>query len=40
MEKAAAQAKMLASGKVVGFVLSKDYDEARSFYEGKLGFEL
>jgi catechol 2,3-dioxygenase-like lactoylglutathione lyase family enzyme len=30
---------MLASGKVVSFVLTKDYDQARSFYEGKLGFE-
>jgi hypothetical protein len=30
---------MLASGKVVGFVLTKDYDQARSFYVGKLGFE-
>jgi catechol 2,3-dioxygenase-like lactoylglutathione lyase family enzyme len=30
---------MLASGKMVGFVLTKDYDKARSFYEGKLGFE-
>jgi hypothetical protein len=31
---------MLASGKVVGFVLTKDYDQARSFYEGKLGLNL
>ena len=30
---------MLASGKMVGFVLTKDYDQARAFYEGKLGFE-
>jgi len=30
---------MLASGKMVGFVLTKDYDAARAFYEGKLGFE-
>lgn len=30
---------MLASGKIVGFVLTKDYDKARAFYEGKLGFE-
>lgn len=30
---------MLASGKMVGFVPTKDYDQARAFYEGKLGFE-
>jgi catechol 2,3-dioxygenase-like lactoylglutathione lyase family enzyme len=30
---------MLASGKMVGFVLTKDYEGARAFYEGKLGFE-
>lgn len=30
---------MLAAGKMVGFVLTKDYDKARAFYEGKLGFE-
>lgn len=30
---------MLASGKMVGFVPTKDYDKARDFYEGKLGFE-
>jgi catechol 2,3-dioxygenase-like lactoylglutathione lyase family enzyme len=30
---------MLESGKMVGFVLTKDYDQARAFYEGKLGFE-
>jgi catechol 2,3-dioxygenase-like lactoylglutathione lyase family enzyme len=29
---------MLASCKMVGFVLTKDYDKARAFYEGKLGF--
>ncbi len=28
---------MLASGKMVGFVPTKDYDKARAFYEGKLG---
>jgi catechol 2,3-dioxygenase-like lactoylglutathione lyase family enzyme len=33
------EATMLASGKMVGFVLTKDYDQARAFYEGKLGFE-
>jgi catechol 2,3-dioxygenase-like lactoylglutathione lyase family enzyme len=30
---------MLASGKIVGFVPTRDYDKARAFYEGKLGFE-
>lgn len=30
---------MLASGKMVGFVPTKDYERARAFYEGKLGFE-
>jgi hypothetical protein len=30
---------MLGSGKMVGFVPTMDYDEARSLYEGKLGFE-
>jgi catechol 2,3-dioxygenase-like lactoylglutathione lyase family enzyme len=30
---------MLASAKIVGFVSTKDYDKARAFYEGKLGFE-
>lgn len=30
---------MLASCDMVGFVLTKDYDQARAFYEGKLGFE-
>jgi catechol 2,3-dioxygenase-like lactoylglutathione lyase family enzyme len=30
---------MLASGKMVGFVPTKDYDQARAFYEGKLEFE-
>jgi catechol 2,3-dioxygenase-like lactoylglutathione lyase family enzyme len=33
------EAEMLASGKMVGFVLTKDYDKARAFYEGTLGFE-
>jgi catechol 2,3-dioxygenase-like lactoylglutathione lyase family enzyme len=28
---------MLASGEIVGFVLTKDYAKARAFYEGKLG---
>jgi catechol 2,3-dioxygenase-like lactoylglutathione lyase family enzyme len=30
---------MLALGKMVGFVLTKDYDKARAFYEGALGCE-
>ena len=30
---------MLASGKMCGFVMTRDYDEARAFYEDKLGFE-
>jgi catechol 2,3-dioxygenase-like lactoylglutathione lyase family enzyme len=30
---------MLASGKIVGFVPTKDYDKARAFYEGSLGCE-
>ena len=30
---------MLALGKMVGFVLTKDYDKARAFYERALGCE-
>jgi catechol 2,3-dioxygenase-like lactoylglutathione lyase family enzyme len=30
---------MLAAGKMVGFIPTTDYDKARAFYEGKLGFE-
>ncbi len=30
---------MLASGKIVGFVPTRDYDKARAFYEGNLGCE-
>jgi catechol 2,3-dioxygenase-like lactoylglutathione lyase family enzyme len=30
---------MLESGKMVGFVLTRDYQQARAFYEGKLGCE-
>lgn len=30
---------MLTSGKMVGFILTKDYEKARAFFEGKLGFE-
>ena len=29
---------MLTSGKMVGFLLTTDYEKAREFYEGKLGF--
>jgi catechol 2,3-dioxygenase-like lactoylglutathione lyase family enzyme len=30
---------MLASGKLVGFLFTNDYDQARAFYVGKLGCE-
>ena len=30
---------MLASGRLSGFLATTDYDKAREFYEGKLGFE-
>ena len=30
---------MLDSAKLMGFLLTKDYEAAREFYEGKLGFE-
>jgi catechol 2,3-dioxygenase-like lactoylglutathione lyase family enzyme len=30
---------MLSMAKMAGFVPTKDYDHARAFYEGKLGFE-
>jgi catechol 2,3-dioxygenase-like lactoylglutathione lyase family enzyme len=30
---------MLASMNMIGFLLTKDYDKARAFYEGNLGFE-
>ena len=29
---------MLTTGKMVGFLLTTDYEKARGFYEGKLGF--
>jgi len=29
---------MLAAAKMVGFLLTKDYDKARAFYSGQLGF--
>jgi catechol 2,3-dioxygenase-like lactoylglutathione lyase family enzyme len=31
--------KMLAAMNMVGFLLTKDYDKSRAFYEGNLGFE-
>lgn len=30
---------MLDSGKMVGFLVTEDYDRARAFYESKLGFQ-
>jgi catechol 2,3-dioxygenase-like lactoylglutathione lyase family enzyme len=30
---------MLASGKMVGFIPTTDYEKARAFYEGNLGFD-
>ena len=30
---------MLTANKLVGFVTTTDYEQARAFYEGKLGFE-
>ena len=30
---------MLTSNKVIGFLVTRDYDKARSFYEKKLGLE-
>ena len=30
---------MIALGKMIGFIPTTDYDRARAFYEGKLGFE-
>ena len=30
---------MLTAGKLVGFLTTTDYEQARAFYEGKLGFE-
>lgn len=30
---------MLASGKLAGFIPTKDHEKARAFYEGKLGCE-
>jgi catechol 2,3-dioxygenase-like lactoylglutathione lyase family enzyme len=33
------EARMLSSGKLVGFIPTTDYEKARAFYEGKLEFE-
>jgi catechol 2,3-dioxygenase-like lactoylglutathione lyase family enzyme len=30
---------MLSNAKLVGFILTKDYERARAFYEGKMEFE-
>jgi len=30
---------MLAAGKMVGFIPTRDYEKARSFFENQLGFE-
>jgi catechol 2,3-dioxygenase-like lactoylglutathione lyase family enzyme len=30
---------MFTTGKLVGFLTTTDYEKARAFYEGKLGFE-
>jgi len=30
---------MLASGRMIGFLLTSDYDKARAFFEGTLGFQ-
>jgi len=30
---------MLTASKLVGFLVTTDYEKARAFYEGKLGFE-
>ena len=30
---------MLTAGRLVGFLTTTDYEKARAFYEGKLGFE-
>jgi catechol 2,3-dioxygenase-like lactoylglutathione lyase family enzyme len=33
------EAAMPANSKLIGFVQTTDYEKARAFYEGKLGFE-
>jgi catechol 2,3-dioxygenase-like lactoylglutathione lyase family enzyme len=32
------EANMLATARMTGFLLTKDYDKSRAFFEGKLGF--
>jgi len=39
LEKRSRRRIMLASGKMVGFIPTRDYDKARVFYEGQLAFE-
>src|SRR5215831_4649940 len=38
-QKSVRKGKMLTSGKIVGFVPTRDYGKARAFYENQLGFE-
>src|SRR5580700_11806768 len=38
-KRAGQEKTMLASMNMVGFLLTRDYDKARAFYEGTLGFE-
>jgi catechol 2,3-dioxygenase-like lactoylglutathione lyase family enzyme len=38
LQKTVPEAAMLAAAKMVGFLLTKDYDRARAFFEGQLGF--
>ena len=33
------EANMLAGAKLMGFLLTKDYEKARAFYEGKVGMK-
>jgi hypothetical protein len=39
VKQVARRQAMLASGELVGLVAATDYDNARAFYEGNLGFE-
>jgi catechol 2,3-dioxygenase-like lactoylglutathione lyase family enzyme len=39
LKKTVSEATMLAAAKMVGFLLTKDYDKARAFFEGQLGFQ-
>src|SRR5882672_5292412 len=38
-DKRTAEDAMLTSSKLIGFVQTTDYEKARAFYEGKLGFD-